>query len=145
MGDRAPWLSVLEVLAKVAAAAGLFAYLLSRGGVRPIAATAVTLAHLLALSCVMPISPEAVFVTAITLGTCSYAVLAVDRPWLRAGIVAGCFITLGLILAQASVRLFVIGVTPLALWTGFMVMIRDWARISPDIERPSANSATDEP
>src|ERR1700752_1667813 len=103
MGDRIPWLSALESLAKVASAAGLFAYLLTRGGVRPIAATTLTLAHLLVLSCVMPTSAELVFMTAITLGTCSYAVLAVDRLWLRAGIVAGCFITFGLLLVQASV------------------------------------------
>ncbi len=128
---------MLDVLAKVAAAAGLFAYLLNRGGVRPIAATTITLAHLLALSCVMPTSAELVFVTAIALGTCSYAVLAVDWPLLRAGIVAGCFIAFGLLLAQASVGLLII-ITPLALWTGFLVIIRDWARI----EGSSVNTAT---
>lgn len=134
MGDLVAWFSVLDVLAKVAIAAGMFTYLLTRGGVRPGAATAMTLAHLLALSCVMPTSAELVFVTAIALGTCTYSVLAVDRPWLRAGIIAICFITFGLLLAQASVGLFIIVICPLAFWTGFLVIIRDWARISPRIE-----------
>jgi hypothetical protein len=144
MGDLAPWLSVLEALAKVMAAAALYAYLLHRGGVRPAAASVVILALFSALSCVMPISAELVFVTALTLGTCSYAVLAVDRPWVRAGIVAACFITFGALAAQASARLFLVAITPLGLWTGFMVIIREWARTRPKSKERSVTLARDE-
>src|SRR4051794_11922499 len=100
MEDRFPWLAAIEALAKLAAAASLFAYLLHRGGLRPAAVTTVTLAHVLALFCVMPAPMEFVFATTVTLGTCTYVVLAVDRPWLQVGIVVACFITFGALLAQ---------------------------------------------
>jgi hypothetical protein len=48
MEDRVPWLAVLEALAKLTAAASLFAYLLHRGGLRAAAVTMVTLAHVVA-------------------------------------------------------------------------------------------------
>ena len=155
MGEPVPWLWVLEVFAKVAVAAGLFAYLLTRGGVRPIAATTVTLALLLALFCVSPTGAERLFVTTIALGTCSYAVLAIKRPWLRAGIIAGCFITFGLLrdrdavvsfltVMRDAVVSFLTVMTPLALWTGFMVILRGWARGSPRIKESPASSARDD-
>ena len=157
MGEPAPWLWVLEVLAKVAAAAGLFAYLLTRGGVRPVAATTVTLALLLALFWVGPTGAERLFVTTIALGTCSYAVLAINRSWLRAGIIAGCFITFGLLrvrdreavvlfltVMREAVVSFLTVMTPLALWTGFMVILRGWARGRPRIEESPASPARDD-
>src|SRR4051812_33723972 len=106
MEDRFPWLAMLEALAKLTAAAGLFAYLLHRAGLRAAAVTTVTLAHVMVVFCAMPSPVEFVLTATITLGTCSYAVLAVDRPWLRAGIVVACFITFGTLLAQASAVLF---------------------------------------
>ena len=45
MEDRYPWLSVLGFLSKLAAVASLFAFLLRRGGLRPIAVAAVTAAQ----------------------------------------------------------------------------------------------------
>jgi hypothetical protein len=128
MEDHFPWLAVLEAVAKLAAAAALFAYLLHRGGVRPKAVAAVTLANLLALFCVLPGPAEFVFAATIALGTSSYAVLAVDRPWLRAGIVVACFVTIGTLLAQASGGMFLAALPPFAVWTGLMVTIRRWAR-----------------
>jgi hypothetical protein len=144
MADHVPWLPVLEALAKILAAAALYGYLLHRGGIRPAAASTVILAQFLALSCVMPTSAEMVFVTAVTLGTCSYAVLVVDRPWVRAGIVAACFITFGALLAQASAGLFLVAITPLALWTGLMAIIRDWARARPKSKERSVTTAWEE-
>jgi hypothetical protein len=131
MQDGFPWLVVLESLAKLAAAAGLFAYLLHRAGLGPRAVTTVILAHVVAVFCVMPWPAEFVFAATITLGTCSYALLAVDRPRLRTGIVAACFIIFGALLAQASVSLLIAALILLAIWTAIMVMIRDWARSRP--------------
>src|SRR5262245_60260694 len=113
MEGRVPWLAVLEASAKLTAAASLFAYLLHRGGLRPAAVTSVTLAHVMALVCNMPAPPEFVLAATITLGSCSYAILSVDRPWLRAGIVVACFITFGALLAQASAGLFMVVITQL--------------------------------
>jgi hypothetical protein len=122
---------VLGYLAKLTAAAGLFAYLLHRGGLRPAAVTTITLAHVLVLFCVMPAPAEFVLAVTITLGTCSYAVLAVDRSWFRAGIVALCFVSIGVLCGQASPVLFTVAIISLALWTGFLAIIRDWARTRP--------------
>jgi hypothetical protein len=168
MGEPVSWLSVLDVLAKVAAAAGLFAYLLNRGGVRPIAATTVTLALLLALFCVSFTGAGRWPVTIIAFMTCTYAVLAIERSWTRAGIIAGCFIAFGLLRNQEAVVLFLTalrvhermggilivvqmygqslltGMPPLALWTGFMVILRGWARGSPRVEESPARSARDD-
>jgi hypothetical protein len=122
-------LAGLEFLAKIAAAATLFAYLLRRGGVRPAAVTTVIVAQLMALFCVMPAPAELVFVSMITLGICTYAILAVDRLWIWMAIVVACAITFGALLAQAMGGLFVVGMVPLAFWIGFMAVIREWARI----------------
>jgi hypothetical protein len=138
MQDRFPWLAVLEPLAKLTAAASMFAWLLHRARLRPAAVTTVTLAHVIVLFCLMPVPAELVFAAIIVLGTCSYAVLAVDRPWLRAGVVIACFIIIGALLAQASAAGTVAAVTTLALWTGVMVSIRDWARTRPKPRRPAA-------
>src|SRR5687768_4171456 len=56
MEERFPWLGALAALAKLTAAATLFAYLLRRGGLRPAAVTTVTLAHVMALFCLMPVT-----------------------------------------------------------------------------------------
>ena len=134
MEDRYPWLSVLGFLSKLAAVASLFAFLLRRGGLRPIAVAAVTAAQTMTLLCVVPAPAEFVFATTFVVGTCTYAVLVVDRPWIRIGIVTACFITYGALVAQVSRMLFLFSLTPLALWTSFMVMIRDWARTKPGSE-----------
>jgi hypothetical protein len=131
MEDFFPWLEVLEDLAKLTAAASLFAYLLHRRGLRPVAVTTVTLAHVMALFCVMPTPAEFAFAATVTLGICTYAVLAVDRTGLRAAIVVACFLTFGGLCAQASPMLFMAAMAPLVLWTGFMLTIRDWARARP--------------
>jgi hypothetical protein len=92
---------------------------------------------------VIPAPAEFVLAATITFGTCTYAVLAVDRPWLRGGIAIACFITFGTLLAQASAALFIVAMLPLALWTGLMVCIRDWARTRPKSKQPSAISEMD--
>jgi hypothetical protein len=168
MGEPVSWLSVLDVLAKVAAAAGLFAYLLNRGGVRPIAAMTVTLALLLALFYLSFTGPGRLSVTIIAFMACTYVVLAIERSWTRAGIIAGCFIAFGLIRNQDAVVLFLqalsvhdrmggflivvqmygqnllTGMTSLALWTGFMVILRGWARGRPRVEESPARPARDD-
>ncbi len=136
MEERFPWLGALVALAKLTAAATLFAYLLRRGGLRPAAVTTVTSAHLMALFCVVPVSMHdsivPVLAAMITLGTCTYAVLAVDRPWLQAAIVLACFLMFGAFLARESVVQCIVLLTALAYWTGLMVTIRHWARTHPD-------------
>jgi hypothetical protein len=131
MENHFPWLKVLEVVAKITAVVCLFAYLLHRRGLRPEAVATVTLAQVMALFCVMPASAEFVFAATVALGTCTYAVLTVDRPGLRAAVVVACFITFGGLCAQVSPMLFMAAMTPLVLWTGFMLMIRDWAKTRP--------------
>ena len=134
--DRFPRLGAPVALAKLTAAATLFAYLLRRGGLRPAAVTTVTVAHVMSLFCLMPASMpdsiEPVLAAMFTLGTCTYAVLAVDRPWLQAAIVLACFIMFGAFLARESVARCIVVLTALAYWTGFMVTIRHWARTHPD-------------
>jgi hypothetical protein len=129
------WRAVLEAVAKLTAATSLFAYLLRRGGLRPAAVIAVTLAHVTALFFLLPMPPEFVFMAILSLGTCSYAVLAVDRPWLRTGIVVACFVTSGTVLAQASARLAISGLTALAVWSAIVASMRDWARAGPKIHQ----------
>ncbi len=111
-------MELFGTLAKLASAAGLYAFLLHRGGLRPAAVVSVSLAQGMALLCVVPAPVEFVFVTTITLGTCTYAVLALDRPRLQVGILGLCFITFGAMLAHDSGRLFIVLITPLALWNG---------------------------
>lgn len=132
MENHFPWLAAIEALAKLTAAASLFAYLLHRAGLRLAAVITVTLAHVTAMFCAIPAAPgEFVFATTVTLGTCTYAILAVHRPWLKTGIVATCLTLFGALLAQASRVLLIVSMIPLALWIGFMVTIRDWARTLP--------------
>ena len=113
--------------AKLTAAAFLFAYLLYLGGVRP--------GRLTDHSGPCPVSPlhlspsaEVIFSGLLFPGTCTYAVLAVDRPRFRAFIVVACFLALVLpVLTVSSAGSLVLG-TALGLWAGFMVSIRDSAR-----------------
>jgi hypothetical protein len=144
MTDVTLWLDLLPHLAKLTAAAGLFAYLLHRGGLRPAAVSMVTLAHVLAFLCAMPISAEFVLAVTITLGTCSYAVLAVDRFWVRAGVVVACFVLFGALCYQASPALFIVAIAPLALWTCFLATMRGWARKRPIQARSLATAVSDE-
>jgi hypothetical protein len=76
------------------------------------------------------------------MGICSYAVLVVDHSMIRAAVVISCHIAFGALLAQASLALFLVAIMPLALWTGLMVVIRDWARTAPPSRRPPENSAS---
>jgi hypothetical protein len=131
MKEQFPWLDALEALAKLTTAVGLFAFLLHRGGLRAAAVTLVTLANLAALFCVLPAPGEFVLAATITFGTCSYAVLLVEWPWMRVAIVAVCLLTFDALVAQASGVLALFVVIPLALWIGFLVVVRDWARAAP--------------
>jgi hypothetical protein len=123
-----PWSELFGATAKLTAAAFLFAYLLYLGGVRPGAAALITAAHVQFLLCICPLSAEVIFSGLLILGTCTYAVLVVDRPRSRAFIVVACFLALVLpVLTVSSAGSLVLG-TALGLWAGFMVSIRDWAR-----------------
>jgi hypothetical protein len=144
MSHDTVWLDLLSPLAKLTAAAGLFGYLLHRGGLRAAAVSAVTLAHVLAFFCVMPISAEFVLAVTITLGTCSYAVLVVERFWVRAGVVVACFALFGALCYQASPALFMVAIALLALWTWFLVTIRGWARKRPIQARSLSTAVSDE-
>jgi hypothetical protein len=132
------WFALLEAIAKLVAATGLFAYLLHLGGLHSKAVTVVTLAHLMALLCISPCPGELILFWTLIQGTCTYAVLAVDRPRLRASIVISCPLA---IFADALPELPAVGlvlVLPMALWTGLMVTIRDWARKPPAEHRQPA-------
>jgi hypothetical protein len=128
------WSELFEAIAKLVTVVGLFAYLLHLGGLRPKAVTAVTLAHLTALFCIAPCPGELILFWTLIQGTCTYAVLAVDRPRFRASIVIACHLAIFLAAVPEMPAIGLILILPMAMWTGLMVTIRDWAR-KPQAER----------
>jgi hypothetical protein len=101
----------------------------------------VILAQFMLLMCILPLPVEFIFAATVSMGTCSYAVLVVDRPWLRGGIVIACHIIFGVLLAQTSLALFLVAIMPLALWTGLLVIIKGWARTGSGSERLAEKSS----
>jgi hypothetical protein len=96
------WPALLEATAKIATLVGLFAYLLHLGRLRPMAIALVTMAHLMFLCCVCPILASFHIFAVLILGTCTYAVLVVARPTLRASIVIVCHLALVLPVSRDS-------------------------------------------
>jgi hypothetical protein len=125
------WSELFAAFAKLATAAGLFAYLLHLGGLRPMAISLLTIAHVMSLCCLLPISAELGGFGVLILGTCTYAVLAVDRPRLRASVVILCHLVLVSTALPDIPALGLVIASPLALWTGLMVTIKAWARKNP--------------
>jgi hypothetical protein len=97
----------------------------------------------MALFCVIPAPAEFAFASIIALGSCSYAVLAVDRPWLRFAIVLACFIALGALVDAPLAGRFIVALI-LAAWAGSMMKIRDWARTRPTLQQQRTLCSTDE-
>jgi hypothetical protein len=124
------FIPVLEVLAKFVAATSAYAYLLYRGGVRRGPAVAVSLAHASVLFCLFPVAREGTVAATLALGTCTYAVLAVDSPSFSAGIVVVVVIAFFVCLVRfgGGPLEAVVLMIPTALWVGAAIASRNWAR-----------------
>lgn len=132
MATQPAWLLVLEVVAKVAALALLYGFLLRRAGLRYRAVVLVIVGHGMLLFCLVPLSIPMAGLAVLSSGTCCYAVLAIAPPWARAAVVGSVHAAVFLVLLRDEPRpLALCGVVPLAMLTGMMVVIRDWARGDP--------------
>lgn len=128
MAPRPNWLNVVEVVAKLTALAVLYGYLLRRGGLRYRAVVTTVVGHVMLLVCLVPLSVPMTGLAVLSSGTCCYAVLTHGRIWRRAvliGVAHGAVLVVLLRDVPASVALA--GTMPLAMLTGFMMTIRDWA------------------
>src|SRR5436309_12769915 len=91
---------VVPPLGLIATAGALYGLLLRLAGLRPVVAVPVAGLHVLLLLALAPISPPHAGVGVFASGACTYAILVVDRLWLRCTAVAVAHA--GLIAAFAS-------------------------------------------